>query len=382
MRSKKMFIHELGWNDQFNEKFREYEEKGFIPGRIATEQKNVFYVLTETGEYKSIISDSLFKNAFYRSDLPVTGDWVALSNREGYDNLIIEKVLERSTKISRKRVSASGRKFNKPGTSEEQILVTNVDVIFFVMALDRDFKLRKLERYLTLIWDSGANPVIILNKSDECSNPDKYRLEAESVSCGVPVHVTSAKYSSGIFELLQYLETGKTGAFIGSSGVGKTSVINALLDEEKMYINKTREGDSRGKHTTTHRELIILPQGGVLVDNPGLRDVKLVATDESLDHTFADIAELSNQCKFRNCTHQTEPKCAVLQAIMTGKLSEERLGNYFKLQRELDHFSKRKYFRTKYEDSGKWKEDKLKRKKVQHTAGVKGQKVTDVVAGN
>jgi len=213
-------------------------------------------------------------------------------------------------------------------------VAANVDTLFLVSGLDGDFNPRRIERYLTAAWDSGARPVVILNKLDRCAEPDRCLLEAEAVARGVPVHRVSAKTGEGCEALLQYLKPGETVSLLGSSGVGKSTLINRLLGREAQRTGDVREGDDRGRHTTTHRELLPLPAGGLLIDTPGLREVQLWEGDQGIESTFGDVEELAEGCRFSDCRHLGEPGCAVEEAVARGDLARERLESYHKLQRE------------------------------------------------
>ncbi|MDP8211034.1 MAG: ribosome small subunit-dependent GTPase A [Candidatus Stygibacter australis] len=348
-----MKLEEFGWNSYFAESYEDYKEEGLIIARVAREQKNLYGVFTEIGEEQAILSDSLFMNAFSSIELPAVGDWILCRRKEDFDKLFIERILPRRSKFSRKGKNTYGRNYQKEGSSDEQIISANIDTVFLVVSMDRDFNLRKIERYLTLIWDSGSNPVIILNKADQCEDPQWYFTETESVSLGIPVHVVSALKNEGISELEEYLQSGKTVTLIGSSGAGKSSIINCILGEEKQYVSYLREGDKRGRHTTTTREMIIITGGGILIDNPGMRDIQLSVSETTLDRTFYDIVELEKQCRFRNCEHDTEPGCAIKQAIEDGELEAERFENYQKLQKEVRFQERRNKQRQKFIDNAR-----------------------------
>jgi ribosome biogenesis GTPase / thiamine phosphate phosphatase len=257
----------------------------------------------------------------------------------------IDAVLPRRSKFSRKT----------PFTEvSEQVLVANVDVAFLVMGLDeRDFSVRRLERYLTTAWEGGATPVIVLNKADLAEDLDTQLAQTEAVAFGVPVHVVTAIAGEGIGVLLPYLAGARTGVLLGSSGVGKSTLINALLGEGRLATGEVRD-DGRGRHTTSHRELLVLPDGGVLIDTPGLRELQLWETDEGLDKAFADVAELVNQCRFSDCAHDTEPGCAIREALADGSLPAERWESYLKLERELAHLERKMDPRLRSEERKKW----------------------------
>lgn len=361
-----MNLFDLGWNEDLQKNLEKIEVKNVFPGRVIAEQKNLYDVLTDNGEFKAVLEDKLWFNAFDRLELPTVGDWVLLSEKDGLDQLKIYSIMERKSKLARHSIASHGRAIDKPGTSEEQLIAANIDTVILVIALDFDYNLRKIERYLTLIWDSGANPVIVLNKADECENPEELKAEVEAISYGIPVFTMSAKNGEGIEQLNEYLEKGKTITFIGSSGVGKSTIINQLAGEDLMETNEVREADRRGRHTTTHRQMIFLPQGGIVIDNPGMRDIKIIGTEETINQTFQDIVELQKYCKFRNCQHDTEPGCAIKEAIANGELSEKRYKSYLKLKREIKYLERRKKQRDLYHYNARSKQRVLGEKIKKH----------------
>jgi len=356
----------LGWNNILNMQFAKFQINGFKPARVSSEQKNSYKVITENGEFIAKMSDKLWFETFDRSELPVVGDWVAVSNLDKMENIIIQNVLPRKSKFSRKALDSYGRNFSKEGISEEQILSANIDIVALVIALDDDFNLRKIERYMTLMWDSGAEPVIILNKTDDCHNYAKFVKKVENISNGIPVYAISAKENYGLENLLKYIKPGKTISFIGSSGVGKSTIINRILGEDRMLVYEIRDADHRGRHTTTHRQLLLLPDGGILIDNPGMRDIKVIGDPKNLNRTFQDIVSLSNNCRFRNCNHHQEPGCAVREAISLGKLAEKRLDNFLKLKRDMENLEKRRLKRKIYLDNTRSKQRVLGEKSKIH----------------
>jgi len=250
--------------------------------------------------------------------LPAVGDWVLVEQHDSRST--IHSVFERRSKFSRK---TAGKK------TEEQIVAANVDTVLLVSSLNREFNTRRIERYLTLAWESGARPIVVLNKSDLCENAAGLRVEAEKAAMGVRMVVASIVSGEGIAELREIVRAGGTTAFLGSSGVGKSSLINAILGREIQATKEVREGDDRGRHTTTSRQLIVVPGGGVLLDTPGMRELQLWDASEGISRAFADVQELAQRCKFRDCSHKDEPGCAVREAM-----DQERLANYHKLQRE------------------------------------------------
>jgi ribosome biogenesis GTPase len=318
-------LQRLGWSPFFAEPFQQYESDGLVPGRVAVQERGSYLVYTEDGERWAEVTGRLRHDTASSADFPAVGDWVALDDR-------IHAVLPRRTKFSRKVA------FLK---TEEQVLAANVDVVFLVMALtERDFNPRRLERYLATAWESGAEPVVVLSKADLCDDVPGHLAEAEGVAYGVPVHVTSAVTGDGLDALRASFAGDRTAALLGSSGVGKSTLINAFLGSELLRTNEIR-ADGRGRHTTTHRELVPLPEGGLLLDTPGMRELQLWTADSGLDETFTDVTELAARCRFNDCSHDGEPGCAVRAALAEGSLEAERYASYEKLQRELRHLEVR-----------------------------------------
>jgi ribosome biogenesis GTPase len=364
-----MNLETIGWNETIEEQFGRMQVGSCTPARISAEQKNHYEVIGDFGTRLAVLADTLWYNTFQRYELPVVGDCVALAPLQDADRATIVGILPRKSQLTRKAMDSYGRNFSKSGTSELQVISANIDVVVTVMAMDRDFNERKLERYLVLMYDSGANPLIVLNKADDCDNPNEYVARAEGVAYGVPVLAMSARLDSGVDALRRYLHPGETVTFIGSSGVGKSTLINTLIGRDAMYVNAVRDADHRGRHTTTYRQLIPLPGGAVLIDNPGMRDIKVQGSEELLDTVFADIVTLATQCKFRNCSHQTEPGCAIQAAIANGRLDEGRLVNYRKLQREMHYLEARSKKRQNYLDNARSKQKLFGIKLKKHRQG-------------
>lgn len=300
------------------------------------------------------ISGKLHYQAAAREDLPAVGDWVYLKTLPGEESrAIIHGILARKSKFSRNEAGKRNR---------EQIVAANIDTVFLVTALSGDFNIRRLERYLTMAWESGASPVIILNKADLCSNIATIKVQVESIAYAVPIHIVSCLDGRGMCELEDYLEGNTTVAFLGSSGVGKSTLINRLLGKERQKTGDVRRNDQKGRHTTTHRELIIVPGRGIVIDTPGMRELQLWNAGESVDNTFADIEKLARKCKFNDCNHETEPGCAVKKAIEEGNLEYERLESYRKLQRELFYMELKETHSSDVLSRIKWKDrDRLKK---------------------
>ncbi|MEE8358718.1 MAG: ribosome small subunit-dependent GTPase A [Candidatus Hydrothermarchaeales archaeon] len=337
----KIDLESIGWDPFFEATFKEFPT-GFQPGRISARHKNSYRVLTSSGEVFATISGKMH----LRKSYPIVGDWVAVSLWEDGKKATIEEILPRRTSVSRKVTGKRG---------EEQVIVANVDHIFIVTSLDRDFNLKRLERYLAIVRESGAKPVIILNKADLCMDVVSNKIQVEVLAKETPVYVISALNNKGLNELTPYLKRGMTVALLGSSGVGKSTLINSLLRKDALRVQEVRETDHRGRHTTTHRELYNLENGGMVIDNPGMREIQLLNVDEGIKETFSDIEELAGRCKYKDCRHMTELKCAVKEAIEEGTLSPGRLENYNKLKREVRYSSIKDTLATsRAVDRAKW----------------------------
>jgi ribosome biogenesis GTPase / thiamine phosphate phosphatase len=336
-------LHDLGWSDFFSAQLADLELNSEIAAaRVAEENREMYRLLSTEGEFMAEVSGKFRHEVTGRSDFPAVGDWVLASTRKEESRATIHRVLNRKSKFSRK---IAGKK------TEEQIVAANVDVVFIVSSLNSEFNLRRLERYVALAWESGAQPVIVQNKSDLAENPEELRREAEAAAIGVPVILASALRGDGIEEIREMMRSApekdpageipaervrvaKTAALLGSSGVGKSSLINAILGTQLLDTGAVRESDDRGRHTTTTRHLIVAPGGGVLIDTPGMRELQLWDASEGIDQAFGEIAELAANCKFRDCKHVNEPGCAVRAAVESGSLDVERLESFHKLGRE------------------------------------------------
>ena len=338
---------DLGWNSFFAVHLGPGDCEPFVPARVVGEEKNSFRLWSEAGEWLAEVAGKMLHEVVERGDLPVVGDWVVARPRPGGNRAVIHRILTRRTKFSRQ---AAGKR------ASEQIIAANIDCAFIVTSLNRDFNSRRIERYLTLTWESGARPIILLSKADLCPEPARFVDEVASVAPGAPVHAISAVTGEGLDEILKYLTKGQTGVLLGSSGVGKSTLINSLSGGEKLRVAPIRESDDRGRHTTTSRQLILLPGAGMIIDTPGLRELQLWQSEEGLDHSFQDIRSLAAGCRYRDCRHQTEPGCAVLEALDEGILSAERLASYRKLQKEIAHLSVRQDVFLRQEQKRRWKQ--------------------------
>lgn len=320
---------EFGWSDQFA--LLLFEGDSYEPARVVAEHRSGYRVRTATAERSARISGRLRHLADRQAEFPVVGDWVVLQSPVDDGDATIHRVLPRKSSFSRKEAGVR---------TEQQVIAANVDTVWIVSSLDQDFSLRRIERYLTLAWESRANPVIVLTKSDLCDDVEQCRRDVESISIGTHVHVTSSLKGEGIKQLHAYLRHHATVALLGSSGVGKSSLINSLAKSELQQTRAVRS-DGKGRHTTIHRQLIQLPGGGLIIDTPGMRELQLWDGQDGLADTFAEIDKLATACRFSDCRHAGEPGCAVRDAIELGELTEDRLQSFQKLQRELAHLERK-----------------------------------------
>ena len=317
-------MKKLGLTDRFASEAASYE--GLYVGRVFSQYKDLYTVMGRNGELMAEVSGKFRFETKATSNFPAVGDFVMLDrDNDASGNAIIHRVLPRKSAFVRKAAGTS---------NDEQVVASNIDTVFICMSLNNDFNLRRLERYLSIAWDSGAAPVVVLTKSDLCDDVEARLREVNAVAIGVDVHVTSALQESGCHALDRYIEEGHTVAFIGSSGVGKSTLINCLLGAERQDTKGLRN-DDKGRHTTTRRELIPLEGGGMLIDTPGMRELGLERANVS--RTFADIDELASACRFHDCSHTKEPGCAVRRAIDEGALSIERFLSWQKLGKEASY---------------------------------------------
>jgi ribosome biogenesis GTPase / thiamine phosphate phosphatase len=319
-------LKELGWDDGWSAAFEPYRKDGLEPARVAVQHRGGYVVLAERGELRAEAARKLVREGA----LATVGDWVALRFLPGDERALVEAVLPRRTKFSRKAAHGPSE------LTEEQVVAANIDTVFVVSALGRDLNVRRLERYLATAWESGAQPVIVLTKSD--LHPELVaaaREEVGAIAFAVPVHAISNVTGEGVDELQAYLAPGHTVALLGSSGVGKSTLANRLVGHELLATREVR-ADEKGRHTTSHRELVVLPGGALLIDTPGMRELQLWDVSEGFDEAFADVVALAQRCRFGDCAHESEPGCAVRAALADGRLPADRWESYRKLQRELE----------------------------------------------
>lgn len=350
-------LSNYGWNQFFEAHFQPYSAVGFDAGRVVLEYNHLYRVYTEQGELLADVAGKLRHEATSRASLPVVGDWVVVQPRPEEGKATIQSVLPRRGKFVRK---AAGSR------TEEQIVGANIDTVFLVTSLNQDFNLRRLERYLIVALKSGARPVIVLSKADLCAEVEERRAEIQIVAGDVPVHAVSVIKEDGLDKLTPYFRHGETVALLGSSGVGKSTLINHLIGRDVQRVREIREHDGRGQHATTHRELILLPQGGLVLDTPGMRELHLWDGEESLHLAFDDIEDLAGSCYFSDCQHGDEPRCAIREALAEGRIDAARYQSYEKLQKELEHIARK-------QDIGAQLTEKKKRNKLTRLASQRAE---------
>jgi ribosome biogenesis GTPase len=341
-----MQLIDIGWDEDFQRRLESLQPNGLAPARVVKQNRLDYVVWGEIGELTSELSGRYRHAAVSKSDLPAVGDWVAVAARAAEGRGTIHGLVPRRSAFVRKVAGV---------VTAEQVVAANIDTAFIVVGLDGNFNLRRIERYLALAWESGASPVVILNKSDLCADSEEHRLAVESVAPGVEVHLTSAASIHGIDALSSSLVRGKTAVFLGSSGVGKSSIINRLIGDDRLKVGEVSEADSRGRHTTTFRELILLPNGGIVIDTPGMRELQVWGDEDGLRQAFEDIEQLAAGCRFRDCTHTNEPGCAALEAISAGVLEQNRLDSYLKLKKEMRYLVSRQSMKASAVEKARWK---------------------------
>jgi ribosome biogenesis GTPase len=321
-------LADLGWDPGWASVFLPFDTAGRRPARVSAAHRDAWMVITDVGDQSAVISGRLRHEALSPVDLPAVGDWVAVGPlADDAGPTVVHAVLPRRTAFRRGTDEGHG--------VDDQVLAANVDIAFVVAGLDGDFNLRRLERYLAVAHAGGARPVIVLNKADIAAELEGLRIAAEAVAPGVDVCAISARNGDGVSDLaLDHLAPGRTAVVLGSSGVGKSTLVNALLGREHLRTAEVRADDSRGRHTTTHRELVRLPGGALLIDTPGIRSLGVAGAGDGIDAAFADIADIAINCRFRDCSHDQEPGCAVRAALADGRLAADRFASHRKLERE------------------------------------------------
>jgi ribosome biogenesis GTPase / thiamine phosphate phosphatase len=324
-------LEDLGWDAGWEAAFEPHRAAGLRPGRVTIQHRGAYVLGTAHGDVWAELPRRLVRLAETEASLPAVGDWVAWQEPAAGGRALVDAVLERRSSFSRKTPWLEVR---------EQVMAANVDIVLLVQALPDDFNVRRLERYLATAWESGAVPAIVLTKIDLVDDPSPFAAQVEEVAFGVPVHLVSNVTGDGLDELRAEIQPGRTVALLGSSGIGKSTIVNRLAGEEVLETQAVRR-DGKGRHTTSHRELVLLPGGGVVLDTPGMRELQLWSVDEGLERAFEDIDQIASACRFRDCAHEQEPGCAIREALATGALESERWDSYRKLQREVQALHER-----------------------------------------
>lgn len=341
-----MELNKLGFNAFFEKYLEQCPIEKLSIGRICVEHKSSYKIYSEIGELTATISGKLRNDCKSNEDYPAVGDWVIFKPMSKESKAIIQAVLPRKSKFSRK---VAGNE------TQEQVIASNVDFAFIVCALNYDFNLRRIERYLSLVWQSGATPVVVLTKTDLCDNVQEKIAEVSNSALGVDVHAISNISTVGIEILQKYFINNKTVVLLGSSGVGKSSLINNLTHKNVMKVNELRSNIYKGRHTTTHKQMFILQNGGLIIDTPGIRELQLWDAEDGISQCFNDIEGLAENCRFDDCMHNNEPDCAVQKAVKKGLLDAARLENYHKMQKEQKYLSNRQTQSAAKVEKDKWK---------------------------
>ncbi len=332
----------FGWSEFFQK--QTVQRPAAIPARVIAQERDRYVVITESGERSATVAGRLRHSWQRREDVPVVGDWVLVVRNPEETTVTLVQRLERRTAMQRKMTGE---------VTESQVVAANIDVVMIVCSMNRELNVRRIERYLTAVWDTGARPLVVLNKKDVCEGPEEVMNALESITLTCAVVAVSARTGEGMEALRSEVKRGETAVLVGSSGVGKSSLTNRLLGFEQQAVSDIREGDDKGRHTTTRRDLLGLPEGGAIIDTPGMREFQLWEGDVSM---FADVEALSSQCRFRDCGHQSEPGCAILEAVERGELAEDRWHSYQKLAKELARVEAKKDLTAQLKEKQRIKE--------------------------
>ena len=341
-----MNLQTLGWDEYFEDASAEFRGRGLVPARVVREHKARYEILGTGGARPARVAGRLIHTASSRADFPAVGDWVCVDGASDDGPAIIRTILPRKSKFSRKVAGVE---------TEEQVVAANIDKAVVVCAFGPELNPRRIERYLTLAWESGASPLILVNKADLCEDTAGTIASIDAVAVGVPVLVASALRGTGLDTLRDHLKRGVTAAFLGSSGVGKSTIVNHLLGQAALQVGEVRARDGKGRHITTSRHLVLLESAGMIIDTPGMREIQLWAGEDGLEGGFEDVEQIARSCRFRDCTHRSEPGCAVKEAIEEGRLDAGRLKGYVKLRRELESLALRRDVRARLHEKSKWK---------------------------
>ena len=341
---------QMGWKSHFQTQLEQFSDNSLIPARVTGVRKNSFCTSNGKSEWLATLAGRLKYDA--NGLYPVTGDWVLMTDA------VISRVLVRENALSRAASGTRNKQEARP--QKEQVIAANLNTVCIVSGLDQDFNLRRIERYLTLVYNCGLNPVIILTKADLHPDPDHFASEVEAVAFGVPIHLVSASDDTGLAALRPYLSFGRTITMVGSSGAGKSTLVNRLYGKTIQLTGSISTHVGKGRHITTTRDLIMMPQGGMVIDNPGIREIVFWEVDKGIEAAFPEIETLGLKCRFADCSHTCEPGCWVLSAVGEGEISRGRLENYWKMKRELEYLSQRRHKSAGRVEKERWKETSLK----------------------